>query len=107
MKKIMLVLAFYISFSFLEANERYPIGIEFNITYSCMKSRGGGLTSFNNQFLFSKLVDQCTCYVSLIEKNYKIDEFIEVESKLINDPKGKEALEFMKFVQTTVTQECF
>ena len=107
MKKIFLISLIILLSAKLCANDRYPISIEFNTLFSCMKSRVGGLKNLNNPMLYGKVLEQCSCYVDLLEKKYPLDKLMDLESEMVKNPNGKIAKKFMSYVKNTATPECF
>lgn len=107
MKKIVLSIFTVLLVSTSYANDRYPISIEFNTVFSCMKSRVGGLKNLNNPIMYNRVIEQCSCYMELLEKKYLLGEFMNLDSEIQKDPNGRTAKNFMNYVQNTAVKECF
>jgi len=108
MKKSLLVLFITLSALNLYATQkRYPVSIEVNTVLSCMKARAGGMNTLNDPVVYNKVLEQCSCYMDLLEKKYSLSEYIDLDSELQKNPKGKVAKEFLNYVKTTARKECF
>ena len=107
MKKIFLIFLMTLMSSNILANDRYPVAVEFNTVFSCMKSRVGGLKNLNNQMMFNKVLEQCSCYVDLLEKKYPLNKFMDLDSEIQKNPNGRIAKNFMHYVKNIAIKECF
>jgi len=107
MKKILLISLMILLSSNIFASERYPAIVEFNTIFTCMKTRVGGLQSLNNRLVYQKVLDQCSCYVNLLENKYPLHKLMDLESEVVKNPNGKIAKNFMSYVKNTATPECF
>lgn len=108
MKKITFIMSIMILLSSNTfGSDRYPTSIEFNTIFNCMNSRVGGLKNLNNPMMYNKVLEQCSCYMNLLENKYSLGQFMDLDSEMQKNPNGKIAKKFINYTQNTVIKECF